>query len=302
MDELSNIIEVTDVLDVTENSLSLGERSWKLYGKLALSWLGVLRKRTAVSELRSSITAPDGTIWEFETRSSEEQLRNGLEIAKEAFEDLGSEDFSVDGLDEEWHDRFWDDAKRKYTQDARSTYARILAGELRHPGSVSRLTLSVLDDLDEKTAKVFQRYCTLAARFPGATALMYEPPDLDWSENGLEEFGVTYSDIGLLAEHRLVRDTSSTVEADMFFVLPEDDSDLVRFSFVISNVTYRLQAVSGKEYKRMSVVVATTAGDELARMVEPSATVDVAAYTSKLFGEMESKGARVVRADSGTRA
>ncbi|MXX79947.1 MAG: DUF2806 domain-containing protein [Chloroflexi bacterium] len=286
--------ELADLLGTTEDSLSLTGRGWSL-GKLALPRLGTFRKATGDSELGFSITAPDGTSWQFVARGSDEQVRNALAIAKEAFENLAYEVFSTEDVDEEWQDRFWDDAKRKYTQEARSVYAKILAGELRQPGSISKMTLSVLDDLDQRTAEIFQRYCTLAARFSRITAVMYEPPDLDWADNGLAEFGVDYEDIGRLAEHGLIRDASSQMEATLYIDRTEDIPNAVTLQFMIAGTAYNLKAVPGKDYTHMQIVLATATGNELARFVEPSPDVDVHAYTSKLFGEMEKKGARVVQ-------
>ena len=239
--------ELTSWLGTTEDSLGLTERGWSL-AKLALPRLGIFRKANGDMALGFSITAPDGTSWQFEARGSDEQVRNALAIAREAFENLAYEDLLAEDVDEEWQDRFWDDAKRKYTQEARSVYAKILAGELKQPGSVSKMTLSVLDDLDQRTAEIFQRYCTLAARFSRITAVMYEPPGLDWADNGLAEFGVNYEDIGRLAEHGLIRDTSSQMEATLYFDKTEYIPNAVTLQFMIAGTAYNLKAVPGKDY------------------------------------------------------
>lgn len=296
MDDLST------ALDVTANSLSLTTRGWNLLRRIALPRLGTLRPSTGDSELRSTITAPDGTSWEFEARTSPEQVRNALAIGKEAFEMVGPEDFPAEDLDDEWQDRFWDDAKRKYSDDARSTYARILAGELRQPGSISKLSLSVLDNLDEETARIFQRYCTLAARFGPITALIHEPTTMDCMDNALAEFGITYVDIGRLAEYDLVRDTTSGMRSAGYFLRTTASGRIAEAYFTISSVAYALEAVSGKEYEALGVVMATSAGNEIARIVEPSKDVDVEAYTTKLFGELEKQGAKVVPIDFGRRS
>ena len=287
--------ELTNAIDIAANSLSLTDRGWNFLRRYALPRLGTIRKRSGDSELRSSITAPDGTSWQFETRSSDDQVRNGLAIAKEAFENLGSEDYSEEDLEDEWQDRFWDDAKRKYTQDAQSTYARILAGELRHPGSVSKMSLSVLDDLDAETAKTFQRYCTLSAQFGDLTALMHVTSTMDCMANALAEFGVSYVDIGRLAEHDLVRDTSARLPAERYCIRTTNIGRIVSDYFSISGVAYALEPVSGMDYKDIDIVMATSVGNELSQMIEQSTDVNIEVYTSKLFREIEKMGTKVIR-------
>ena len=285
--------ELTNALDVAENSLSLTERGWNFLTRFPLPRLGTLRKSSGDAELRSSITAPDGTSWQFEARTSPGQVRNALAIGKEAFESLGPGDFSTEDLDDEWQDRFWDDAKRKYTQDAQAIYASILAGELRQAGSFSKKTLSILDDLDEKAARTFQRYCTLAAQFGRLKALIHAPPNWDCMANELSEFGITYTDVGTLAAHGLVRDQVAALGTEQFMYRDEPPPETPIHYFAFARDIYVLEDTEEVRLTDLAVILATDAGNELASIVEPATSVDLEAYKRRLFEELDDMGAKV---------
>lgn len=78
-------------------------------------------------------------------------------IAKKAIENLVDEPPapSSDGPSDEWLDVFERDAGRATSERVRDLYARVLAGEIRQPGSFSLSTLKLLNVLDSQIASTF---------------------------------------------------------------------------------------------------------------------------------------------------
>lgn len=65
---------------------------------------------------------------------------------------------------ETWFSRFWNYAKEVRDEDAMSQWGKLLAGEVRNPGSFSLRTLSVLRTMDSQTAKRFNTIAKYAVK------------------------------------------------------------------------------------------------------------------------------------------
>ena len=60
-------------------------------------------------------------------------------------------------VDPDWLDYFGGYAEKANSEKVRDLWARVLAGEIRHPGSFSRSTLRLLTELDQKMASWFEK-------------------------------------------------------------------------------------------------------------------------------------------------
>lgn len=77
-------------------------------------------------------------------------------------------------LDPEWAEKFEEHAGSKYTEEAQEIWARLLTGELNEPGTFSRKTMSILDDMEREDAEAFSLLCSRCAG--GDT------PDGEWQQ------------------------------------------------------------------------------------------------------------------------
>lgn len=63
-------------------------------------------------------------------------------------------------VDPAWADNFREHAGKAYDDDARRTWAALLAGEANHPGSFSRHAMSVLAEMGPEDASALRKVCT----------------------------------------------------------------------------------------------------------------------------------------------
>lgn len=68
----------------------------------------------------------------------------------------GEPDSEADEIDPDWLNHFESHAEKATSEKVRDLWARVLAGEIRHPGAFSLMTLRVLAELDRQMAQWFQ--------------------------------------------------------------------------------------------------------------------------------------------------
>lgn len=90
---------------------------------------------------------------------------NRDEVLRHAIEDLRltppSESETIAGpesLDEEFMNRIEGFANQASSEAAREKWGRVLAAEIRKPGTITNRTLRVIDELDPTTAQVFEKF------------------------------------------------------------------------------------------------------------------------------------------------
>ncbi len=83
------------------------------------------------------------------------------------------------GMDPDWLNTFWDIAGKTSSTDMQELLAKVLAGEVRNPGSYQASTVLALSLLSRHQAKLFQRLCNMSF-FDGTCArVILTLPDLD---------------------------------------------------------------------------------------------------------------------------
>lgn len=187
----------------------------------------------------------------------EEQLRrliNKASVVAEALEDFREE---VDPTEEQgeveddWLNIFEDHASRASSDRLRSLWGKILAGEIRRPGSFSLTTLRILSEVDQKTAELFQRYVVGVLQ----GNLLIRPSELK---------GQALMDLTALEEAGLLQEASGTIGIDHKF---DNKGDYV---FVDKNFALIAKGKPGSTV-RISVIKISRAGEEIRRIVPPEA-------------------------------
>lgn len=96
----------------------------------------------------------------------------------EAAEALADEAVVVDAqVEPDWITRFFNHAEGVSSEQMQQLWGRILAGEVRKPGSVSLRTLDLLRDLSQSEAELFCRIAALAFVPNGTDALIINSDD-----------------------------------------------------------------------------------------------------------------------------
>lgn len=95
-----------------------------------------------------------------------------------------SDDTGPDDLNPDFVDRWGSYAEGANTEEARERWGRILAGEIRTPGTFSMKTLRVMDELGSDLAAIFHRLCELRVGAHGAPVALADlsPRELETLE------------------------------------------------------------------------------------------------------------------------
>ena len=131
-------------------------------------------------------------------------------------------------VSDEFLDTFESIAENQSTEHMQDLFARILAGEIQNPSSFSRRSLRVAEQLDQSTAALFQRLCSMAfvrnevigllggqivvditdlvgaVGLVGAVDKVVSGLEGDPSNNSLSSFGLDFLSLSRLAEYGLI--------------------------------------------------------------------------------------------------
>jgi hypothetical protein len=129
--------------------------------------------------------------------------------------------------DPDWVARFFGSAEDITSQQLQELWGRILAGEIRKPGSYSLCTLQLVRNINQEDAELFERVGRLALR-PGAVA-MIPVEDKDWlgrqrniypsHQFTLAELGLMYpTDLAFLC-FKNANETQTILLGDDYFIL-----------------------------------------------------------------------------------
>jgi len=108
-------------------------------------------------------------------------------------------------IDDDWLTQFWNIAESVTHQEVRAFLAKLLAGEIAKPGTISPLTLRVLTTITPHVAKRFEHLCRLSIRDDDVVFIIH-PNVFPFQNVGpLEMFGISYEDLYDLESYGLLR-------------------------------------------------------------------------------------------------
>ena len=112
----------------------------------------------------------------------------------------------------EFRRRWISEASNVSDETLQDLWARLLAGELESPGSVSNDTMSIASDLNKERAGEFQTLCSAALYSFGGTPMIVVGCGSPGA-NSLRPYGLSYDVLMRLAHHRLIiNDMNSRTE------------------------------------------------------------------------------------------
>lgn len=167
-----------------------------------------------------------------------------------------------------------------------SLWAKVSAGEIERPGSVSIRGLIILRNLDQATAKLFQKLCSccmvtiVAGHILDARVLSL---GRSAGENSRQQFGVSFRELNILNEHGLIiNDYNSWYDMKMCVGISTpglgQQNAILRIPFRFEDRHWVLvpsdQRALGSEY-RLSGVALTQAGKDLSQIVGCSRCLDI---------------------------
>ena len=142
-------------------------------------------------------------------RFQEEKRHSNIAAAVvAAATELGDKEVSDHEPDHDWTARFFNEVQDVSSDDMRAIWAKILAGEVEKPGSTSARTLTILKNLDRKSARLFNTLCSICVSLrPDANvALDARVPSMGGQpgQNSLQKYGLSYDSLNILNEYGLI--------------------------------------------------------------------------------------------------
>lgn len=198
----------------------------------------------------------------------------------------------VPPISEDWLNQFEEQARQISSDEMRTLFAKVLAGEIQQPSSFSIRTVKMLGELDSKTATVFRRFCSLAVslRVPShlLDARVYSLGG-NAGSNALQEYGLNFDRLNLLQEHGLIIPDYNSYSDYRSAVC--NDGKTVPIGFYYRNQLFGLLPPEGKAWNeplQLHGVALSQAGKQLSEIVEIELENDmISKYTDAMRKQFE---------------
>ena len=189
----------------------------------------------------------------------------------------------ADKFNPEFRRRWISEASNVSDETLQDLWARLLAGELESPGSVSNDTMSIARDLNRERAEEFQTLCSAALCYTNGRPMIVVGCGSPGA-NSLQSYGLSYDVLTRLAHHRLiVGDMTSyidlTVGPSQVGVVRQQES------------TWLLRWPENTKSHRIKGVLFTPAGTELFAVVQK---VPNPSYTAAMLKDLGQGSVTVV--------
>ena len=205
-------------------------------------------------------------------------------------------------INDDWLNAFETEAKQKSTEDMQLLFSKILAGEIRRPGSYSTRTVKILGSIDQNVANHFVKFCSMSV----ATFGDIRVPSLGGNavNNVLQPYGLNFATLNLLNEHGLViPDYNSRNELTPCIALPIEvkgaEGQAVCIPFNYQSKHWILMPKSNDNIgKKLQIdgVALTQSGRELFNIVQVEPMEHYSRELTKFF---ESKGFSMLEVANG---
>ena len=204
-----------------------------------------------------------------------------------------------DTINDDWLNAFEMEARLKSTEEMQALFGKVLAGEIRKPGSYSTRTVKILGSLDQNTAKLFVRLCSMCISTLNEDSRV---PSLSGNagDNSLREYGLDFFGLNLLNEHGLIiSDYNSWYEFTPCLALPGEVQRAVCIPISYQRRYWGLMPISSEMVNsklRINCVALTKSGSELSNIVELEPLEE---YSQELDSFFASKGFRMIELGDG---
>ena len=180
------------------------------------------------------------------------------QITQHAAEELRDEqNIKSERPDSDWTTRFFRIAEDISSDQMQMLWGKVLAGEVKSPGSYSLRALDLLKNITQKEAEIFERVVQISFISTGQTFV----PNPDNGKYLQDHFGLSLTDFLVLREIDLL------VANDLEFSLPPVEQDIQSF-LVCGNTCVLINRPKGTPKQAIQVLVFTEIGRQLLQLVE----------------------------------
>ena len=191
---------------------------------------------------------------------------------------------NLEQFNPEFRHRWISEASNVSDETLQGLWARLLAGELESPGSVSNDTMSIARDLNKDRAEEFQKLCSAALCYQDGSPMIVMSCG-NPGTSSLGPFGLSYDVLMRLAHHRLiVNDMTSYTN---FALDSSQPGLLVRQLETAWLLRWSGEAKQADSNQRIRGILFTPAGKELFAVVQK---IPIPAYTSAMLKALEQEG------------
>lgn len=156
------------------------------------------------NEISLSTTDYDDFLKRTQTRMAYQELKkqqNIENVANKAVAVLADEEaVAPDPVDQDWLMRFFNTVEDVGNEEMQEIWARLLAGEVKKPGTFSLRTLETLRNMTHEEAVAFEKMCSHCIMIVGSHAILQD-------EGYLKEFGIPFGMLLKLSECGLINST-----------------------------------------------------------------------------------------------
>ena len=190
-------------------------------------------------------------------------------------------------INDDWLNAFEAEARQKSTEDMQLLFSKILAGEIKRPGSYSTRTVKILGSLDQNVANHFVKLCSMSlSSFNDDVRVLSLSGNA--ASNALQAYGLNFATLNLLNEHGLViSDYNSGYDFTPCIALPNEAGGRgICVPFKYQGRHWVLEPTSnegiGKKLANAGVAL-TRAGRELFNIVQVEPMEDYSRELAKFF-------------------
>jgi hypothetical protein len=205
-------------------------------------------------------------------------------------------------INPEWLNAFESEASGMSSEEMRLRFGKILAGEIKSPGSFSVRALRLMSEIDAEVADLFTQFCSLAiamniSKFEDVRLpTMHRNPEV----NGFREWGLGFRALLLLREAGLL---TTGFENEQSYKLCVPTADNFVHAFLthqgVNYVLVRKPGLSDTHRPMVQGISLTSVGAQLFSIVTPRPT---SIFLNEIKEHFNSHGYVLTRADTGTPA
>ncbi len=183
-----------------------------------------------------------------------EKIKNKAEVFRKTIEHAASTPQDYQDLEQpevDWMNAFSRLAEDASSDEMRETFARVLSGEMKAKGTFSRSTLRVLNELDQQTARIFERVYALSIN-DGILLSLFESPLSFKDLRLLKDTGFIYNgDAEIPAVQR------SNIGGKQEYEIIVDERLKVCYSYQMGTMTPLVPGLSVAVLSRMGLEIST---------------------------------------------
>lgn len=205
---------------------------------------------------------------------------NKAAVAQQAIAELAKEPLSEDEMPDaelsvDWLNYFADIAAQKSDPEMQLLMGKILAGEIRKPGSFSPMTINALSTLTTSIAQKFEQLCSVSVDMDGMSLVLTNVFP-EFLSKGIPEIGFTYVDLLNLRSHQLLANESGST-----WTLTPGSENLIS----TCGKKFLIRATGSGGEQAIPSALFSQVGTEMRRLVSPTCHAWFDAKISTFFAE-----------------